>query len=161
MNPIELKPSPNPRVPDAACPFRHSLPLQTRFSDFDMLGHLNNNVYLTFMDLAKARYFLQLIPDCMKMNGTGVVVVNINCDFFAPTLFDEPIEALTTVTSIGQKSLTLEQRIINPENGETKCIGRTVMAGFDPKTMHSADIRQEWVEAIEKFEERTIATPQA
>ena len=37
--------------------FRHTLPLQLRFNDIDLLGHVNNSVYFSFYDLGKARYF--------------------------------------------------------------------------------------------------------
>lgn len=156
MQPRYLPPSSNPRVADAAHPFYHAIGLQTRFSDYDMLGHLNNNVYLTFMDMAKARYFQAASPEPVDWKEAGVVVVNINCSFYAPSLYDEPLEALTAVTSIGNKSLTLEQRILNSATGETKCVGVTIMAGFDPATMTSAPIPAVWVELIEKFEHRKL-----
>ena len=31
--------------------FRHTLPLQLRFNDIDLLGHVNNSVYFSFYDL--------------------------------------------------------------------------------------------------------------
>ena len=58
-------PSDNPKVPAAEFPFRHHQPVQMRFTDIDMLGHLNNNVYLTFMDLAKVEYFAAVLPEGM------------------------------------------------------------------------------------------------
>ena len=33
--------------------FRHTLPLQLRFNDIDLLGHVNNSVYFSFYDLGK------------------------------------------------------------------------------------------------------------
>ena len=86
MQPRYLPPSSNLRVADAAHPFYHAIDLQTRFSDYDMLGHLNNNVYLTFMDMAKARYFQAVNPEPVDWKEAGVVVVNINCSFYAPSL---------------------------------------------------------------------------
>lgn len=156
MQPRYLPPSSNPRVADPGHPFYHAVGLQTRFNDYDMLGHLNNNIYLTFMDMAKVRYFQDANPEPVDWKEAGVVVVNINCSFYAPSLYGEPLEALTAVTSIGEKSLTLEQRILNSETGETKCVGLTVMAGFDPATMTSAPIAPRWVELIEKFEHRKL-----
>lgn len=68
-------PSSNPRVPKAEQPFRHCMPMQIRFTDIDMMGHLNNNVYLTFMDLAKIDYFTTLRPGEVDMNNLNMVVV--------------------------------------------------------------------------------------
>ena len=33
--------------------FRHTLPLQLRFNDIDLLGHVNNSVYFSFYDAGK------------------------------------------------------------------------------------------------------------
>ena len=38
---IQLPPCNNPKVPQAGHPFRHIVDVQTRFNDFDLLGHLN------------------------------------------------------------------------------------------------------------------------
>lgn len=37
--------------------YRHHQPIQLRFNDIDMLGHVNNTLYFEYMDMAKTRYF--------------------------------------------------------------------------------------------------------
>ena len=144
------------RVSEPAYPFRHSVDLQMRFSDIDMLGHLNNNVYLQFMDLGKSRYFMSVMPGGVDFKHINVVVVNISCDFHAPTYLSEPIAVLTQVTFISEHSFSMEQRIVNTATGEVKCVGRTVMAGFDPATATSAPIDPAWVAALEAYEGRFL-----
>lgn len=158
MNPIEYPASQNPRVPEASQPYRHITPVQLRFNDIDMLGHINNNAYLEFMDLGKTSYFNTVKPELVNWKNINAVIVNINCDFFSPGYIKESLAVLTTVTSISQRSLKMEQRIINVETGDVKCIGRTVMAGFDPKTAQGASIDPEWVKAICKHEEKELFT---
>ena len=153
---IILPQSNNPRVPEPEFPFRHLIPLQIRFNDIDMLGHLNNGVYLTFFDLGKARYFQEVFPQKIEWRKINIVVVNINCDFYAPTFIDEKIAVVTTVTHVGEKSLRLEQRIVNPESGEVKCLGRTTMAGINLATGKSAPLEPEWVAALEEYEGRGL-----
>ncbi len=156
MEPRILPKSKNPRVPEAPYPFRHSMPLQTRFTDFDMLGHLNNNVYMAFMDMAKADYFTRVIGGSVDWRDPGVVVANTNVDYFAPVFPREPIEVVTTVTRLGQKSIHLDQRILDAETGETMCMATTVMVGFDITTGHSRPIDPQWIEALENYEQRPL-----
>lgn len=132
--------------------FRHRMPLQIRFNDIDVLGHLNNSVYFTFMDLAKSRYFEAVLGEKPDFGKAGVVIVNVNCDFCAPTFYDDNIEVETAVVAIGDKSLTLEQRVYSADDGVVKCRCRTIMAGFDIRTMTSMPITNEWRGAIEKYE---------
>ena len=147
-------PSSNPRVPKAEQPFRHCMPMQIRFTDIDMMGHLNNNVYLTFMDLAKIDYFTTLRPGEVDMNNLNMVVVHIDVDFYHPTFFGQEVDVWTTVTSVGHRSLHMEQRVVDRHSGETKCIGRVVMAGFVRHTNTSLPIADEWVEALQRYELR-------
>lgn len=137
--------------------FRHRLPLQMRFNDIDMLGHLNNSVYLTFMDLGKARYFEEVNGgEPVDISKMGIVIVNINANFCVPTFFNESIEVETAAVAIGEKSITLEQRIYSLPDRQVKCSCRTVMAGFDIHTNTSIPISEEWVRKFEDFEGRTL-----
>ena len=156
MNPIEYPASNNPRVPEATQPFRHITPIQLRFNDVDMIGHVNNNAFLEYMDLGKTSYFNSVKADLINWKFINAVVVNVNCNFYSPGYFNEPIAVLTTITSISQHSLRMEQRVINTETGDVKCAGHTIMAGFDPTTAQGAEIDAEWVNAICAFEERDL-----
>ncbi len=149
-------PSDNPRVPAAEHPFRHCLPVQLRFTDIDMLGHVNNNVYLTFMDLAKIDYFQAVHGTPVQPKDMHIVVVNINCDFLSPSFIGDNLEVWTQTTHVGNRSIRLEQRIVDRNTGVTKCIGRTVMAGFDPKTSTGMELDPDWVGRTEEFEQRNL-----
>lgn len=152
----DLPQSTNPRVPVPEHQFRHITPVQLRFNDFDMLGHLNNAVYVTLLDLGKSRYFTDIMPKGIDWKHINIVVVNINCDFFAPTYISEPIAVLTQVTGISERSFKMLQRVVNAETGEVKCVGSTVMAGFNPATAQGTAISQEWIDALCAHEDRDL-----
>lgn len=142
----------NEKVPQAEHPFYHSIGIQTRFNDFDMLGHMNNSAYLQFMDLAKVRYFEAVMGKPLDMDGIATVIVNINVNFFSPTYFGEEVSVLTSCVKISQRSFVLEQRVVNPSTGDVKCVASVVMAGFDPKTAESVELEDAWVDALKRFE---------
>ncbi|MDE6555585.1 MAG: acyl-CoA thioesterase [Duncaniella sp.] len=137
--------------------FHHRHPVQLRWNDLDMLGHVNNSIYFTFMDLAKTRYFQEALGEELQWGKIGVAIVNINCDFLAPTFFDDAVEVLTAITHIGEKSIHLEQIVIGVTDRRIRVRCSTVMAGFDMKTLKSAPIREEWRKAFEKFEGKSLS----
>ena len=147
-----IPPCNNPKVPAPAVPFHHCLDLQQRFNDIDMFGHVNNAVYMQMFDLGKVHYFNAVMGGEIDWHKATVVVVNINATFFSPAYFGEPLAVLTAVSRISTHSFILEQRIVNPDNGDVKCTARTVMAGFDPSTATGIEIPANWVEALNKFE---------
>lgn len=131
--------------------FHHHLPVQIRFNDVDLFGHVNNTVYLQFFDMGKYRYFTNLVPEGLGADGTAPVIVNINCDFLEPTLMDEQLEVLTAITDIANSSMTLEQRIV-ASNGHVKCVARTIMVNLDLSTGRPATVSDKWRRLIWDFE---------
>ncbi|MBD5251473.1 MAG: acyl-CoA thioesterase [Bacteroides sp.] len=142
--------------PDS-CPlinFRHHTPIQIRFNDIDMLGHVNNTLYFVYMDLAKTRYFQAVLGEKFEWGTIGLVIVNTNCDFCQPTFIDDNIEVVTAVTSIGEKSLTLEQQVVSRDDGSLRAHCRTIMVGFDPVKNSSMPITNLWRQALSRYEGR-------
>ena len=64
--------------------FRHSIPVQMRFNDIDVLGHVNNSVFFTYYDLGKSAYFTTIRKGQMNWTRPDVVIANVNCNFYAP-----------------------------------------------------------------------------
>lgn len=156
MNPGNYLHSDNPRIPRAEHPFRHSLRIQTRFSDADILGHINNNTYLQYLDLGKARFFEAALGPLFDFRSITVVIANINVDFHEQAFLTEPLDVWTRIISIGEKSLTLEQRVADADNGGIKCRATTVMVSIDTATGHATPLRPEWIRALEDFEGRPL-----
>ncbi len=157
---VTLPPSANPRVPEPEAPFYHEVPLQIRFNDIDMLGHMNNGVYLTMMDLGKAHYFNDVLGEKVNWHEINVAVVNINVNFYAATFLTDTISVVTRIVAMSKHSLTMEQRIIETTTGEVKCLARTIMAGYDIKTATSLPIDPVWFKKISEWEETDFALPQ-
>lgn len=133
-------------------PFKHSTPVQMRFNDIDMLGHLNNSVYFSLFDLGKVEYFNAVKGNKKHWAKIDIVIANVNCDFIAPVYFTEPIAVKTQVASIHDKSFKMLQAIVNEKTGELKCLCSSVMVGFDVARGVSAPLSQEWKDAISRFE---------
>lgn len=118
------------------------MPVQLRFRDIDMFGHVNNNAYFELMDVAKADFYAMIHGGHLTPQNIGLLVVNVNCDFFAPTVLEEPLEILTGILKVSERSVKLEQRVVNSATGAVKVICRTVLAGFDPTTNSGAPVPQ-------------------
>lgn len=136
--------------------FHHTLPLQIRFNDVDLLGHVNNSVYFSFYDLGKSRYFEAVKAQNIDWKKADVVIANVNADFVSPIYPGEPVVVQTCTTEIGNRSFKLLQQIVNSETRQVKGVCRTVMVGFDIKTGTAAAISDDWKEAICHFEGKDL-----
>ncbi len=153
MTPREIPQSQNPHVPPVDGPYRHYMPVQIRFTDIDMLGHLNNAIFVNFFDLGKTSYFSHILGGPLQWEKITLVIVNIECSFFAPVFFTDKIEVFTKTTSIGKNSVTVDQRIVNTETGVTHAWCKTIMAGYDVKNGCGAPVNPEWKEMLREFEQ--------
>lgn len=139
-------------IPAPSCAYRHTQPIQQRFADADLFGHINNAVIMQYFDLAKLNYFRAVMGDDFDVRGIALVVVNTNCNFYAPAFLDETLRVKTGLVKIGDKSLVLEQRLCSAA-GSVKAICTTVMVGFDPATNSSAPIAPLWRERLTAYSE--------
>ena len=137
-------------------PFHCTTPVQLRFSDIDMLGHLNNSRYFELFDLAKSDYFNRVASDAIEWQRPPVMIANINCDFLSQTTFYEPVEVLTQVDRIGDKSFVLIQQLVNHDTGEVKCTCAATMVYFDIKARVPARVSDQWRQSIAAFEQRDL-----
>lgn len=138
----------NPNEIPSLSLFKHRLPLQIRFTDVDVLGHVNNTVYLAFYDTGKAAFMTEILGREIHWKDVDTVVANIDCAFMAPIFFGEDIEVLTTCTSVHEKSFRLLQMIRERNTEEVKSICETVMVSFDPSTQKAATLSDEWREKL-------------
>lgn len=131
--------------------FPHSLPVQLRFNDIDILGHLNNIVYFSLYDLAKARFMQELYGGKMDWKKVETVIANVNCRYIKQIVFGEEIEVKSRVVSIGDRSFVIQQCLVEIPTQEIRSICETVMVCFDPATGKSAPMRPEFRAALESY----------
>ena len=129
--------------------FRHVLPLQVRFNDIDMMGHVNNAVIMEFFDYGKMKYFEQLGINVEKEEVT-IVIVHYETDFVGQIYLNAATEVRTKVESIGHKSLHVLQHIVS--DGQLKAVCRTVMSGYNRSAKTSAPIPETMKKAISDYE---------
>ena len=63
-------------------PFLCTTPVQIRYTDYDMQGHINNSIYFNFFDTAKMDYFKKVRGNNMHWEDVTVVIANMNIDFY-------------------------------------------------------------------------------
>lgn len=135
-------------------PFKLRTEVQIRFTDIDMLGHLNNAVYTQMMDIGKVAYFTAINGAPIEWGSVNLVVANINVNYLRQTTLYEPLEVVTRCHRIGTKSLVLHQQVVNSATGEVKADGYATMVSIDLKTKVTTPITDDWRQKICAFEGR-------
>jgi len=103
--------------------------LQVRFSDCDMMQHVNNAVYLNYFEEARIHYFRQMLGTDWYWKKTGVILRKNELEYLKPVFLHEPVEIFVYLKHIGEKSFTLayEVKVLQ----EVKTTGSSVLVCYD------------------------------
>lgn len=129
--------------------------IQTRFSDFDMMYHVNNIAQQYYFDLGNVAYFRRVLGIHSGRDDMGLIKVRVEVNFYEPIEVDDKICVTTKVERIGTKSITMWQEIICKKSGRVKSDSRTVMVGYRLSEKQSLPIPQQWRDAIETYEKHS------
>ena len=129
--------------------FEVSTDVQIRFRDTDMLGHVNNVVYVTWMELGRMAYTDKFLPN-IDWSKEGFILANVNIDFIDPVLLNDKVKVYKRVSRIGSKSIEFECLITrNDGSGEKPAAkGTNVVVAFDYKNNVSVPVPERWKKAI-------------
>ncbi len=117
--------------------FRHRV--TARFSDCDPLGHVNNAVYLTFLEQARlllwrAQYgFTSRVPKDGN-RGEGFILARAEVDFRSQAYDTDELEVRLALGGFGRTSATYEYEIVHVETGRLVAAAKTVQVWFDYDT---------------------------
>ena len=88
--------------------YPHIAPLQTRWADNDVYGHVNNVTYYSYFDTVVNDYLIG--RGALDIHGGAVIglVVETGCRYFAPLAFPQALEGGLRVARIGTSSVRYE-----------------------------------------------------
>jgi acyl-CoA thioester hydrolase len=111
--------------------FKYKTSIETRFADFDMMGHVNNAVYFTYMEIGRVKYWRHAIQWDWKK--TGVVIGKASIRYILPVFIEDKIHMYVRTARIGTSSFDLEYLIVKMVYGkEVVCSkGMTTCIAFD------------------------------
>lgn len=110
---------------DAA--FDHDI--EIRFRDCDALGHVNNAVYLSYLEQARIAFW-------HRLTGTsgiprGFILARAEIDFTAPATLGDRLVVALRVEAVGRTSFTLAYEVLKARTREVIASARTVQVMFD------------------------------
>ena len=94
--------------PDARASYRAWRPITTRWMDNDVYGHVNNVVYYSWFDTAVNAHLIE--QGALDIHHGEVIglVVETQCNYFAPLAFPQTIHAGIRVARLGSSSVRYE-----------------------------------------------------
>ena len=130
-------------------------PIEVRFRDLDGMGHVNNAVYLTYLEVARAHYWRALGESEWPRLRT-YVVARAEIDYRSPAGLGDDLVCHARVASFGARSFTMEYLLVDRRTGRTIAEARTVQAMYDYEAGASRPLDENSKDSIRRFEGRPI-----
>jgi acyl-CoA thioester hydrolase len=123
--------------------------IQIRFSDCDMMGHVNNAVYLSYVEMARIHYFTYLFGKDRDWKKNGILVRKNEIEYIKPVLFRDEATIKVFTTHIGNSSFVMAYELHVGSEIYTKA--ESVLVYFNSETQKSAPIPEEFKVELEKL----------
>ena len=135
-------------VPTTRADYPHFLSIDTRWSDNDLYGHVNNVVYYSYFDTVVNEYLIRHGALDLEAGKTIGLVVETHCSYFASLAFPERIDAGLRVTRLGTTSVRYEVGIFSAGSEQPAAQGHFVHVYVDRDTRRPAPLPQALVAAL-------------
>jgi acyl-CoA thioester hydrolase len=118
---------------------------QVRFRDLDPMGHVNNAVFLTYLEQARNAFFeRQGLP--VALADMKLIVARVEIDFRAPVQLAQEVEVAVRATRFGTKSFGLDYELT--VDGEIVAEAKSVQVAYDYGRREPVAIPAEWREKL-------------
>lgn len=124
-------------------------PVQKRFSDVDSFMHVNNIWQQSYFDMGKTDFYTKVLGITGVFDKLRIITASTHTDYYGQVRLTDDIVVVTDVSRLGNKSMTLHQRIMCGERCLTE--SSSVMVAFDFETQQTVTMPDEWRMALEEY----------
>ena len=124
-------------------------PVQKRFSDVDSFMHVNNIWQQSYFDMGKTEFYTKVLGITGVFDKLRIITASTHTDYLGQVRLTDDIVVTTDVSRLGNKSMTLHQRIMLGD----KCLteSSSVMVAFDFETQQTVPMPQEWRDRLTPY----------
>lgn len=128
--------------------------IEVRYADIDAQHHVNNAVYFTYMEQARARYFeeLELWADG-SFEELGVILGEASCRYIRPIEYRQPLQVGAATVRLGNKSFDMVHSIQDEDGQVDFAAGRVVLVAYDYGEHRSIRLPDQWRAKLSDFED--------
>jgi acyl-CoA thioester hydrolase len=104
--------------------------IEIRWRDMDAFKHVNNSVYLTYLEEARDEWFLAVLGNGLLLND--FVLARCAVDYRSPlTQDDGDVDVELRCTRVGRSSITTAERVIAVSDGRLAAEAEAVLVHYN------------------------------
>ena len=108
----------------------YTVPVDVRFNDVDGLGHVNNAIYLTFLEHARMKFFTEEAGSTSEKDFP-FIIAHAALDYKKPIKMGAELEVRMWTSRIGGKSWDFDYEVVDRRTKAQYATGKTVQVAYD------------------------------
>lgn len=125
----------------------HKTTLRVRFGETDMAGHVNNAVYLSYVEEAR----IQFLEEALGLNRMPLILASAHLDFLSQVFFRDVIRIESGVCRLGRSSFDIVHNIYREPSQQLALRSLATVVYFDYENQQSAPFPEDWREKLEPY----------
>jgi acyl-CoA thioester hydrolase len=118
---------------------------RVRFRDLDPLGHVNNAVFLTYLEQARVAFFSEM-GAATGLEDMNMIVARVEIDFKAPVRLGQEVDVSVRASRFGTKSFDLDYEL--RLEGELVAVAKSVQVAYDYNRREPVPVPAKWREKL-------------
>ncbi len=107
-----------------------TVPVEVRFNDVDGMGHVNNALYLTYLEHCRMRFFTE-VAGSRSERDFPFILAHAAIDYKAPMKMNAQPNVKMWTARIGGKSWDFDYEIKDRKTGVVYATAKTVQVAYD------------------------------
>jgi acyl-CoA thioester hydrolase len=133
--------------------FPVSVEIAVAWGDMDAYQHVNNVVYLRWLETSRMAYFERLgLMERKERDGVGPILARAAVDYRLPVTYPDRVRVDVSVSRVGRSSFTMGYRVWSTAQGAEVATGETVIVNYDYRSARSVPIEAGLRDAIARLE---------
>jgi len=131
--------------------FPFSLEQEVVFRDIDVMGHVNNAVFVTFLETIRTKYLMHFMDIDETLTALPVILGKLSCTFRSPAHFGEILTIGVGISRFGGKSFDMKYQV-DGQDGRLILTAETVMVMYDYANGRSVEIPERFRNQVAAFQ---------
>jgi acyl-CoA thioester hydrolase len=127
-----------------------------RFRDTDAMGHINNAVYITYLEVGRQAYWARF-EGRDDYRRVPFILASVTCDFRSEANVDEVLQIALRCEWIGTRSFSFRYEIREKASRRLVIEASTVQVCYDYAAKRSFPVPEDLRTRLEAFEGRSLA----
>lgn len=144
--------TPDKPQPEGRAGYQAFRTITTRWMDNDVYGHVNNVVYYSWFDTVVNAHLIERGALDIHGGDTIGLVVETQCNYFAPVAFPQQVEAGLRVARMGSSSVRYEVGLFLADEPLTVAKGHFVHVYVDRVTRRPAPLPARLKSVLEELQ---------